>query len=390
MCLPSHQSLSTLSIVDRLLSRTSVLSTQYDFAPCLVLEGSSLAHADPAQDEPQFEPEGFPLGSQDASTSTVQPGGSSPELEPDVPLPQTLQHDEPIPDQDVEMTAVDSVVLDPPQAFSAFWASVTANNNLLATTHKVVLNLFFGIAWEFLSEITVSIPPLMEARLIQALEWNPSHSALDLIKLMLRLGMRFHLPLLTYLADAPHPLGPATIPSHELCAKYIERTDKIFCRPCNACLLRYGGIIWHLAMQFGGADLAPDVLTGPAATYINNDWFFTDADGSHCDNSIAWQDDPVIMEALRTSPYNSAPTLWLNPDSWERGVAWSGSDIIIHVAKPHTLKTWCTELCRHNSSVRGDLNRRMELPARLPQMCTATLPQLADSPLMQQGRLTLF
>ncbi|TFY80992.1 hypothetical protein EWM64_g3022 [Hericium alpestre] len=241
------------------------------------------------------------------------------------PQPTVAEVVPPAPADDIPMIAPDDNVPGQGLVFSAFWATVTSGHPGLAIAQEVALHLPFGIDWSFFAEMSISIPPSTEARLAQALECDPSLPPASLILLMLRLGIHGdQLPLPLYISEAPRPLGPPSMTFQELCAMYLAWANELFARDCNAHFLRYGGLLWCLALHFGGTDLAPLVLDGPSVTYAINNWHFTTADGSHCDNPVTWRDDPVVPEVLGWSPYNASPTLWPDPDTWECCSSFSG------------------------------------------------------------------
>ncbi|TFY83814.1 hypothetical protein EWM64_g180 [Hericium alpestre] len=326
---------------------------------------------------------------------------------------------------DINMAAPDKPGSGLHNVFSTFWANVTTGHPGLAAVYDIMPNVLFRIDWQFFMEMTVTILPSTEAHLAQALERNPTVITTELVRLMLRLGMCFHvswspawgtswaqhrwngddpLPLLTYLANAPAPLGLPTMPFHELNAAYLLCADELFNHPCNARLLCYGGIIWCLVLHYGGVDLAEAVLNGPSSSYVFNAWFFTTPNGNHCNNLVAWQDNPVIREALSTSPYLSAPMLWPDPDIWECSGHWSGhwnafaetwftshvTEIKDHTARPLTPCKWCENIQGINQGVHNNTRVCLQLSALLPGLRTTVAPYLVDLPLSQQGHLQLL
>ncbi|TFY74317.1 hypothetical protein EWM64_g9694 [Hericium alpestre] len=390
------------------------LTNDMDITPA-VTSATALSppSAPPATDQHQVKTPGDPSQPTTAVTNDAEPDPKG-----------NTQGGQVLPN-DIDMAGPDDQDAGPNNVFSTFWASVTTGHSSLAAVYDITPNVFFGIDWQFFVEMMVAIPPSTEAHLAQALEHNPTVVTAKLVCLMLSLGMHFHvlwspawgaswaqhhqnrddpLPLPTYLANAPAPLGPLTMPFHELNVAYLLRAHELFNCPCNARLLCYGGIIWRLILHHGGVDPAEAVLDGPLSSYAFNAWFFTTPDGSHCDNPVAWQDDPVIREAIGTSPYLSAPMLWPDPDVWEHSSRWSGcwnvfaetwftsciAEIEDHTARPLTPCKWRENLRGINQGICDNTRVHLQLTALLPGLHANAATYLADSPLSQQGRLQLL
>ncbi|KAG2046117.1 hypothetical protein BDR06DRAFT_977712 [Suillus hirtellus] len=167
-------------------------------------------------------------------------------------------------------------------------------------------------------------------RIMYLMFLNPNASPADFIPTLLRSGAPYR--VLSPLGDAtPHLLvdqPPYLATCHEYTGlnlndlgyweNYKSNVKGLLGRPYARHFLSLGGILWHLALQFGLADLIDRALAGPSLDVT--DWASRDMLDGFCDDMVTPADKGILLgHSLRGSE-----TCWPPYDLWDASTEWTG------------------------------------------------------------------